>query len=270
MNLSIGGKVVMINSFLNVLPIFSLSFYKAPIIILKEIVRIRSCFLWGGGVGDKRVHWVSWKSIFRQREKGGMEIKDITMFNKSLLFKWKWIFLSENKALWKGIVEHRYSLSSLPLKVFCNDEAVDFKTGSKWWRDLSSLCFDKVSCSDPFVDNLSCSLGNGSDLSFWYCKWLVESPLKEVFLNLFEYSVDPNEKDELILLLRNVEPVIEEEDSFIWPLSVSRSFSVGSCYVLLMHVSQLRGFDGDSLRALEDLWRTKVPSKVQFFCGSYS
>lgn len=258
----------MINSFLNALPIFSLSFYKAPIIILKEIVRIQSCFLWGGGVGNKRVHWVSWKSICRPREKGGMEIKDITMFNKSLLFKWKCSFLSENKALSKGIVEHRYSLSSLALKVSCNDGAVSFKTGSIWWRDLSSLCFNKVSCSDPFVDNLYCSSGNGRDLSFWYCKLLAESPLKKVFLNLFEYSVDPKmsvaatwfwgvdgwkwdnflpeidvdsvlckEKDELILLLWNVKPVTEEEDSFMWPLSGSRSFSVGSCYVLLMHVS---------------------------------
>lgn len=38
--LSLGGKVVLINSVLNALPIFSLLFYKAPIVILKEIVRI--------------------------------------------------------------------------------------------------------------------------------------------------------------------------------------------------------------------------------------
>ncbi|CAK8532874.1 unnamed protein product [Lathyrus sativus] len=46
-HLSIGGRVVMINYMLNVLPIYTLSFYKVPVNILKELINIQSRFLWG-------------------------------------------------------------------------------------------------------------------------------------------------------------------------------------------------------------------------------
>lgn len=45
--LSVGGRVVLINYVLNAVPIFTLSLYKAPLVIIKEIVKIQSNFLWG-------------------------------------------------------------------------------------------------------------------------------------------------------------------------------------------------------------------------------
>lgn len=54
--LSLGGKGVLINSVLNALPIFSLLFYNASIIILKEIIRIQSNVLWGGGSSVRSIH----------------------------------------------------------------------------------------------------------------------------------------------------------------------------------------------------------------------
>lgn len=47
-NLSVGGRVVLINSVLNMVPIYMLSFYKALVEIIKEIEIIQSNFLWGG------------------------------------------------------------------------------------------------------------------------------------------------------------------------------------------------------------------------------
>ncbi|XP_050915140.1 uncharacterized protein LOC127130118 [Lathyrus oleraceus] len=39
-NLSVGGRAVLINSVLNTLSVFSLSFYKAHAVVIKEIVKI--------------------------------------------------------------------------------------------------------------------------------------------------------------------------------------------------------------------------------------
>lgn len=58
-HLSMAGRVVLINSVLNAIPIYTLSFYKAPKKILKEIISIQSKFLWSGGDLKKLVHWVS-------------------------------------------------------------------------------------------------------------------------------------------------------------------------------------------------------------------
>ncbi|XP_058725636.1 uncharacterized protein LOC131596919 [Vicia villosa] len=58
--LSIGGKVVLLNSILSSIPIFFFSFYKAPKSIIKEIIAIQRSFLWGGDEDKKKINWISW------------------------------------------------------------------------------------------------------------------------------------------------------------------------------------------------------------------
>lgn len=59
-NLSIGGIMVLINSMLNAMPIFTLSFYMAPTNIIKEILKIQSNFLWGSSYNLKHIDWINW------------------------------------------------------------------------------------------------------------------------------------------------------------------------------------------------------------------
>lgn len=47
--LSLGGRLVPTNSVLNALPIYYLSFFKAPQSILKELMSLQRNFLWGEG-----------------------------------------------------------------------------------------------------------------------------------------------------------------------------------------------------------------------------
>ncbi|XP_058760611.1 uncharacterized protein LOC131633951 [Vicia villosa] len=46
--LSIGGRVTLLNSVLSSIPIYTMSFFKAPVKIIKEIITIQSRFLWCG------------------------------------------------------------------------------------------------------------------------------------------------------------------------------------------------------------------------------
>jgi hypothetical protein len=57
--LSIGGRVTLINSVLSSLPLYFFSFYKAPVCVIKEMVRIQRNFLWGGGTDSNKMCWVS-------------------------------------------------------------------------------------------------------------------------------------------------------------------------------------------------------------------
>jgi len=51
--ISLGGRVVLINSVLNSIPIFLLSFMKMPVLVWRKIFRIQREFLWGGVGGHK-------------------------------------------------------------------------------------------------------------------------------------------------------------------------------------------------------------------------
>jgi hypothetical protein len=52
--LSLGGRIILLNSVLNAVPIFYLSFFKMPACVAKKIVRIQRKFLWGGMEGGRK------------------------------------------------------------------------------------------------------------------------------------------------------------------------------------------------------------------------
>jgi hypothetical protein len=53
--LSIGGRIVLINSVLSSTPLYMLSLYKMPVKIKKKLDRIRCQFLWQGTSTKKKV-----------------------------------------------------------------------------------------------------------------------------------------------------------------------------------------------------------------------
>jgi hypothetical protein len=105
---SLGGRVVLINSVLASIPVFYLSFLKLPSKVRKAIVRIQRNFLWGGtkGVRDK-IPWVSWKDVYRPKCEGGLGVRDLKWFNLSLLTKWRWRLLVEDGSLLKRVLEKK-------------------------------------------------------------------------------------------------------------------------------------------------------------------
>lgn len=106
--LSMGGRVALINSILTNLLVYHLSFFKALVKYLHEIISIQRNFLWKGFVEKSGIAWISWKSVCKSKEEGGLDIKDVSNFNRALLSKWLWWFLKEDKAIWVGILQQRY------------------------------------------------------------------------------------------------------------------------------------------------------------------
>jgi hypothetical protein len=109
--ISVGGRIVLLNSVLNSIPIFYLSFLKMPAKVINKVKSIQFRFLWGG-VGDrKKICWVKWRKVCQPRSKGGLGVRDIKLDNISLLAKWKWRLLDEEPALWKEVLEDKYGPS---------------------------------------------------------------------------------------------------------------------------------------------------------------
>ncbi|KAL5154172.1 putative ribonuclease H protein [Glycine soja] len=72
-NISMAGKVTLINYVLNALPIYLLSFFKIP-----------------------------------QKADGGLGIKDISKFNSALMGRWLWAFASDQQQLWARVITSKY------------------------------------------------------------------------------------------------------------------------------------------------------------------
>lgn len=57
-----------------------------------------------------KINWVSWKSICRPVEHGGLGIYSIPETNRALLSKWLWKFGLEDQALWRRVVAAKYGV----------------------------------------------------------------------------------------------------------------------------------------------------------------
>lgn len=84
------GRITLINSVLNSLPIYFLYIFKAPKKIIRKMVRIQRNFLWGGCEEKRKIAWVKWEVVCKPKLEGGLGVKDLEWFNIALLTKWRW------------------------------------------------------------------------------------------------------------------------------------------------------------------------------------
>jgi len=68
----LGGRIVLLNSMLNSIPIFYLSILKMPEKVGRKITCIQRVFLWGCVRGGMKINWVKWRKVCQPKEKMGV------------------------------------------------------------------------------------------------------------------------------------------------------------------------------------------------------
>ena len=290
-HLSIGGRVTLINSVLNSLPLYFFSFYKAPKVVIKELIMIQRDFLWGGKDGAHGMCWVAWHKVCRDKKEGGLGIKNLESFNIALLSKWKWRFLVDESANWRDILSYRYG----DLTAFISKEPRrNLKSDSLWWRDLFDIGEEEFG-GGWFDGVIRRGLGGGEGVDFWRHHWVDHQCLYITFPNLFagfsrqKISVAEaghwtdnvwcwnllnnvagnasvmQEAADLSLILRDLSPVRGSKDSWKWTLTQDKTFSVKSAYKQLQQLRVPAIIDEQDSGRLQVVWWTAAPSKIQVF-----
>jgi hypothetical protein len=106
--LSFGGRLVLLKSVLTSLPVYALSFFKAPSGIITAIESLLIKFFWGGCEDSRKTAWVAWPSICLRKEHGGLGVRQLREFNLALLGKWCWRMLEDRVGLWYRVLAARY------------------------------------------------------------------------------------------------------------------------------------------------------------------
>ncbi|KAL5182601.1 Calmodulin-binding transcription activator 5 [Glycine soja] len=180
-HISMAGRITLINAVLTALPLFFLSFFRAPSAIIHRISTIQRQFLWGGKPDGRKIAWMSWSQCCTPKHMGGLGIRDIQSLNKALLFKWKWMMFHQPDQLWTRILNSKYNgwrgLEHGPRKQYF----------STWWADLRAI-FQHQNVIN--ADNqIRWKLGRGDKFLFWEDPWGDEGvPLKDQFPELFSIS----------------------------------------------------------------------------------
>ncbi|KAJ9553154.1 hypothetical protein OSB04_017199 [Centaurea solstitialis] len=116
--LSIGGRLCLCKSVLGSLGTYFFSLYKAPKKVLSILEGLRARFFWGGTADSKRINWVAWDCVVRDKRCGGLGRGTLRAANTAMLAKWWWRERNEQDTIWKKAVytQQRNSNSGMRLR----------------------------------------------------------------------------------------------------------------------------------------------------------
>ncbi|XP_057793331.1 uncharacterized protein LOC131009951 [Salvia miltiorrhiza] len=107
-SLSLAGRIVLVKSVLQAIPVFQLSFSFIPKSVIHDLNSVFGKFLWGGSGVSRSIAWFKWKDMCVDKLQGGLGFRNIEWFNKVLVFKWVWRYLVEREALWVRVIKSLY------------------------------------------------------------------------------------------------------------------------------------------------------------------
>ena len=71
------GREVLLKAVIQAIPAYSMSCFKLPISLCHEIETMIRQFWWGQRGTRRRIHWVKWRTLCRQKAYGGMGFREL-------------------------------------------------------------------------------------------------------------------------------------------------------------------------------------------------
>ncbi|GJS93081.1 RNA-directed DNA polymerase, eukaryota [Tanacetum coccineum] len=118
--LSIGGRLTLLKSVLGSTPIYNMSIYKVPKLVLNHMERLRRDFFYGVKDGDRKIAWIKWTKVLASKKFGGLGVSSLFALNRALIFKWVWRFLSHDNSLWSRVIAAVHGSNSHPISAAYN------------------------------------------------------------------------------------------------------------------------------------------------------
>ena len=243
--LSQGGKEVLLKSTASALPVSAMSCFKIPKTLCDNLSSAMASFWWSSLDHKRKIHWISWEKMCLPKEQGGMGFKDLECFNQALLAKQAWRLIHSDDCLMSRVTKAKYF------------ENVDFATaplGAKPSYAWRSILYGR----DLLSKGLKRMVGNGRSLKVWTDPWLEDEegtcrpPIRRqrVFdVNLMVSDlINPQTRRwdtiklnelfvpaDIAILLRN-QPVVSDDDSWLWKHTRNGLYSVRTGYDLAFSV----------------------------------
>ncbi|WMV26757.1 hypothetical protein MTR67_020142 [Solanum verrucosum] len=178
--LSLGGRLTLTKSVLDGMPTYMMSLFSIPKSIEKKLNRVRRAFLWQGNKEKRGYNLVKWDEPTLNTQQGGLNLKNLSKQNTSLLQKWLWRFSSEERAIWRRFIAGKYGLLN-----HWTTEEVAGTFGCSVWKTIRRLW-------PYFNNNMSITVGNGLKTDFWNEVWIGEDSLRNSFSHLYILSTQRN------------------------------------------------------------------------------
>ncbi|XP_027182362.1 uncharacterized protein LOC113780787 [Coffea eugenioides] len=218
------------------LPTYTMSCFKLPKKLCKEINSTMANYWWGKENGKNKIHWKAWNKMSRDKQAGGLGFKDLEAFNLALLGEQIWRQLTQPNLLVNRVLKSRYhpKQSIFKCKVAGNASSI--------WKGLMRPRL-------MVEEGTRKRIGNGLSTNIWEDSWIPMTPNGRVTtqqpqgVNLVKVANLIVQKGwNKNLLFRNFTPMevegilsipislVDKEDSNFWIHNSNGHYSVRSAY----------------------------------------
>ncbi|GAU42324.1 hypothetical protein TSUD_25500 [Trifolium subterraneum] len=246
---SLGGRVILLNSVLNSIPIFLPIFHEDSCKVWKRTVKLQRQFLWGCTKNESKIAWVSLVNVFKPKTEGGLGIRDLRYVNLALLGKWRWRLLDVGQGIWRDIILVRYRL--MDPSPYLGGRPVGLR-GSIPFRGVQYPRLFQVSQQRNSKVQEMGKWENG--------QWVLDLVWRR---ELFVWEVALLED---LLGALNSCHISHAQDTWVWKHDATSTLSVKSAYTMLestLGVSVQSSVA--SSHVLPKVWKSHAPSKVIVF-----
>ncbi|XP_027121672.1 uncharacterized protein [Coffea arabica] len=279
--LSTAGKEILLKSIALAMPTYTMSCFKLPSRLCKELSSLLSNFWWGESNGKNKVHWCSWRKLTLSKNKGGLGFKDLMAFNVALLGKQVWRLITQPNLLISQVMRAKYfpRMSIFRCKVPNN---------ASWlWRSL-------MGARGLVEQGTRRRIGNGNTTNIWDDGWIPgnrdgrvttrtarDNGLQKVHELIHHKSWNSNlvfkhfNTLEAERILNIPISLAGKEDSHFWIYGTDGNYSVKSGYKLLVNCAEVSlngnntegstSWEDQTQKTWKDLWRLKVKHKLKVF-----
>ncbi|KAL9671188.1 hypothetical protein QQ045_008754 [Rhodiola kirilowii] len=108
LQLSVAGKEVMLKSVLQALPIYAMMCYKLPAAVCKRLSGLMRKFWWSNNVDNRAIHWTNQTQLSMPKNRGGLNFRDLALFNDALLAKQYWRLMENPDSIISKTLKAKY------------------------------------------------------------------------------------------------------------------------------------------------------------------
>ena len=92
------------------IPTYVIGVYRFPVAIIRSIHSVMARFWWGNKGDQRSMHWKSWATLCNPKCLGGMDFRDLVVFNEALLGFQAWRLIQSENSLLSGALKAKYYL----------------------------------------------------------------------------------------------------------------------------------------------------------------
>jgi hypothetical protein len=272
--LSFAGRSTLIKAVAQVIPTYIMSCFLLPKNLCQHIESMTCKYWWGSSTDRRKIHWVKWSQICKNKKKGGLGFRSLKAFNEALLAKQGWQCITRPESLLSRVLKAKYYPKS------------DF-LHAKHTQNMSYTWTSILKAGWILKKGGLWKIGDGKTINIWQDNWLPDQegykswsvpndrctqkyvndlilPISKTWNNrLIHQLFLPFEAKQITTL-----PIINTAypDEFYWPKCKDGTYTVKSGYQAIQEWKNYKT-DPSSSNLVEDnqiwetIWKQKIPPK---------